>query len=78
LSENATDFFSLDNAVEDYGSAVKLSELRATVIADYLVSKGIQKDRMEIKAWGGKKPLYKVDDDKAEANVRVEIEVLHK
>ena len=77
LKDGATDFFSLDNTVEDYGSAVLLSELRADIIMDYLVSKGIDKNRMSIKAWGGKKPLYQVDDEKAEANVRVEIEVLN-
>jgi outer membrane protein OmpA-like peptidoglycan-associated protein len=74
--DGSKDFFSMDNAVQDYGSAVKLSELRALVIRDYLVANGIDPKRMSIKAWGGKKPLYEVDDEKAEANVRVEIEVL--
>jgi outer membrane protein OmpA-like peptidoglycan-associated protein len=76
LPEGSKDFFSMDNAVQDYGSAVKLSELRALVIRDYLVANGIDSKRMSIKAWGGKKPLYEVDDEKAEANVRVEIEVV--
>ncbi len=75
-ADSSTDFFSLDNTVEDYGSAKELSELRATAIRDYLIAKGINKKRMTIKAWGGKKPLYKFDDAKAEANVRVEIEVI--
>ena len=75
--DGSKDFFTMENAVQDYGSAVKLSELRALVIRDYLVANGINSKRMSIKAWGGKKPLYEVDDDKAEANVRVEIEVLH-
>ena len=68
-------FFSLDNSVEDSGSAKELSEMRANVIRDYLIKNGVDKKRMGIKAWGGKKPIYKVDDDRAEANVRVEIEV---
>ena len=71
-----SDFFSLDGTLEDYGSAKELSEERATLILDYLVKNGIDKKRMSVKAWGGKKPLYPVDDAKAEANVRVEIEVL--
>lgn len=75
--DGSKDFFTMDNAVQDYGSAVKLSELRALVIRDYLVANGIDPKRMTIKAWGGKKPLYEVDDEKAEANVRVEIEVLN-
>lgn len=78
LKDGSKDFFSLDNTVQDYGSAQKLSELRALLIRDYLVYNGININRMSIKAWGGKKPLFKVDDEKAEANVRVEIEVLNK
>ena len=77
LKPNASNFFSLDETEDDYGSAVKLSELRASVIMDYLTANGIDKKRMSIKAWGGKKPLFEVDDEKAEANVRVEIEVLN-
>ncbi len=75
-ANESSDFFSLDGTVEGYGSAKELSEERATLIRDYLVNNGIDKKRMSVKAWGGKKPLYPVDDIKAEANVRVEIEVL--
>lgn len=75
LKDGSNDFFSMENTEQDFGSAVKLSELRALVIRDYLITNGINAKRMTIKAWGGKKPLYKVDDAKAEANVRVEIEV---
>jgi outer membrane protein OmpA-like peptidoglycan-associated protein len=77
MKKSSTDFFSLDNTEEDFGSAEKLSELRANAIKDYLIVNGIASSRMSIKAWGGKKPLFEVDDAKAEANVRVEIEVLH-
>ena len=58
------------------GSAVKLSEERARVIQQYLVKQGIDEKRMEIKAWGGKKPVYDDDHPSAAANVRVEVEVL--
>ena len=77
LKDPNGDFFSLGNSVEDYGSAKDLSEMRANVIRSYLVKNGISEKRMSIKAWGGKKPLYSIDSDKAEANVRVEIEVLN-
>jgi len=73
---DSTDFFSMENTVEDYGSAKELSQMRAEQIRDYLVVKGINKKRMTVKAWGGKKGLFQVDDDRAEANVRVEIEVV--
>ena len=62
--------------MEDFGTAKELSELRALLIRDYLVSKGIDKKRMDIKAEGGAKPIYDIKDERAEANVRVEIEVL--
>ena len=74
-NENAN-FFSLENTVEDYGSAKELSEQRANLIKEYLIAHGIDKKRMSIKAEGGKMPIYNIDDEKAEANVRVEIEVL--
>ncbi len=74
---NSKDFFSLskDNN-EDNGSALKLSEERARIIQSYLVSQGIDVNRMDLKAWGGKKPIYDEDHSLAQANVRVEIEIL--
>ncbi len=71
------DFFSLstDNN-EGKGSALKLSEERARIIQSYLVDQGIDIKRMEIKAWGGKMPIYDEDHSLAHANVRVEIEIL--
>jgi outer membrane protein OmpA-like peptidoglycan-associated protein len=71
-----SDFFSLDNTVEDYGSSKELSEQRAELIRDYLIANGIDKKRLAIKAEGGRKPIYNVDDDRAVANVRVEIEIV--
>lgn len=71
------DFFSLQNdVVTTTGSAKHLSELRADVIRDYLVANGIQADRIEIKAWGGKRPLYDKKGANAKRNVRVEVEIL--
>ncbi len=74
---NSKDFFSLspDNS-EDKGSATKLSEERARAIQSYLVKEGIDISRMELKAWGGKKPIYDEDHSLAQANVRVEVEIL--
>ena len=74
---NSKDYFALskDNN-EGKGSATKLSEERARIIQSYLVSQGIDINRMELKAWGGKKPIYDEDHSLAQANVRVEIEIL--
>lgn len=69
-------FYSLANSTESYGSAKKLSEERAEIIKAFLISEGIAEDRMVVKAWGGKKPIFDKMHSQAQANVRVEIEVL--
>lgn len=69
-------FFSLTGSKEGFGSAKLLSEERAKVIRAYLVSNGIDVNRMLIKAWGGKRPMYDKHHARAAENVRVEIEIL--
>lgn len=69
-------FFSLTNTIEGFGSAKKLSEERALVMKQYLISNGIEKDRMQIKPWGGKRPIHDKNAVRANENVRVEIEIL--
>ncbi|HEY3405984.1 MAG TPA: OmpA family protein [Ohtaekwangia sp.] len=69
-------FFSLDGSKQTVGSARDLSFNRAEVIKEYLISKGIAADRMEIKAWGGKRPIYDKHSANAKKNVRVEVEIL--
>jgi len=74
---DSKNFFQLnkDNK-EGRGSANKLSEERALLIQKYLIENGIAPARSEVKAWGGKQPIYEVDHQAAQANVRVEIEIL--
>ncbi len=69
-------FFSLDGSVNTLGTAKELSQLRAEVIRDYLIENGISADRIDIKAWGGKKPLFDRNGPNARKNVRVEVEIL--
>jgi len=69
-------FYSLSGTKQGVGSARKLSEERALVIKEYLVSSGVSEDRMEVKAWGGKKPIHDKHSVRANENVRVEIEIL--
>lgn len=69
-------FFSLNDTKEGFGSAKKLSQERAEVIKEYLVNEGIDPGRMEIKAWGGKRPIHDKNSPRAEENVRVEVEIL--
>jgi outer membrane protein OmpA-like peptidoglycan-associated protein len=69
-------FFSLEGVREYIGSAKNLSYERAETIKKYLIAQGISDDRIEIKAWGGKRPLYDKHSVNARRNVRVEVEVL--
>lgn len=68
--------FSLDGSSNTVGSAKDLSRLRAEAIKEYLVSNGIGADRIAVKAWGGKRPLYDKRSVNARKNVRVEVEIL--
>jgi len=74
--ETSTNFFTRTGASEESLSAKRLSELRAEAVRNYLVYEGIDKDRMELRGWGGKRALYKKLDPQAIQNVRVEIEIL--
>ncbi len=69
-------FFSLDGAKQSVGSAKDLSGNRAGVIKEYLVANGIDASRMEVRAWGGKRPIYDKRSVNAQKNVRVEVEIL--
>jgi len=69
-------FFSLTGSKDGYGSSKKLSQVRAETIKEYLMAEGIDEGRMEIKAWGGKRNIYDKNHPQAQANVRVEIEIL--
>jgi outer membrane protein OmpA-like peptidoglycan-associated protein len=69
-------FFTLEGAKQGMGTAKDLSRSRAEVIRDYLVANGVDGTRMEIKAWGGKRPLFDKNSANAKRNVRVEVEIL--
>lgn len=73
---NEKNFFSLTGTKEGVGSAKKLSEERAEVIREYLLNEGIDPSRMQVKAWGGKRPIHDKNSARAEENVRVEVEIL--
>ncbi|HEY5918730.1 MAG TPA: OmpA family protein [Chryseolinea sp.] len=76
MNKDTQNFFSLTDTNEGFGSAKELSEQRAEIIRDYLVNNGVATSRMEIKAWGGKKPIHDKMSQRAQENVRVEIEIL--
>ncbi len=70
------DFFSLTGSKQGVGSAKDLSGNRAEIIKEYMVANGVDASRMEVKAWGGKRPLYDKHSVNAQKNVRVEVEIL--
>jgi outer membrane protein OmpA-like peptidoglycan-associated protein len=69
-------YYSLSETKQGFGSAKELSEERAIVMRDFLVNSGISAERMEVKAWGGRKPIHDKNSVRANENVRVEIEIL--
>ncbi len=69
-------FFSMDGSVNSIGSAKDLSYNRAEVIKEYLEANGINPSRIEVKAWGGKRPIFDKHSVNAKKNVRVEVEIL--
>lgn len=71
-----SDLFDLSIAKEGFGSAKELAARRAEVIKEFLVNNGISGNRIEIKSWGGKKPLYDMESENAKKNLRVEVEIL--
>ena len=73
---DSKNFFSLTGTEDGFGSAKKLSEERAKIIREFLVSGGIDENRMQIRAWGGKRPIHDKHHTRAQENVRVEIEIL--
>ena len=73
---DSKDYFSLTDTKEGFGSAKKLSQERSEVIRDFMVSEGIDAKRMQIKAWGGKRPIHDKMSAHAQSNVRVEIEIM--
>ena len=69
-------FFSLSGTKDGFGSAKELSEERAEAIRSFLISEGINAERIMVKAWGGKKPIQDKEGSKAHENIRVEVEIL--
>ena len=77
MEKGSTAYFSREGATnESFGSAKNLSQSRADLIRNYLISQGIDANRMVAMGFGGKKSIYDKFDNLAYKNVRVEIEIL--
>lgn len=70
-------FFEISPDVKKgVGTAKDLSRERAEIIREWLIAQGISGDRMEVKAWGGKRMVHDKNSEHARKNVRVEVEVI--
>ncbi len=76
MAKDSQNFFSLNDTKDGFGSAKQLSQERADIIRKYMISKGVDPSRIEIKAWGGKRPIHDKHSPRAQENVRVEVEIL--
>jgi outer membrane protein OmpA-like peptidoglycan-associated protein len=69
-------FFAITpDCITKNGKAQELSYERGGVIKEWLISKGVDAKRIDVKAWGGEKPLYPTKSADAQKNLRVEVEV---
>lgn len=68
----------MDEELVFSGTAKKLSKKRAEAVRNYLVKSGVQKDRIAIKGYGGKKPIIEAPKNlkEGEKNMRVEVYII--
>lgn len=80
LTERETITIQLEGHTDNQGNAklnLELSQDRVDNVKKYLVSKGIAKDRIKTKAFGGSQPLVQGNSQEARAkNRRVEMRIL--
>lgn len=80
MKENTKIVIQLEGHTDNKGNAeanLKLSQARVDAVKKYMVGKGIGKDRIKTKAFGGTKPIATEDTEEARAkNRRVEMRVL--
>ncbi|NJN41595.1 MAG: OmpA family protein [Flammeovirgaceae bacterium] len=74
---SSSNFFDMGTGnIKESASSKKLSELRAEVAKDYLISQGIDGDRIKIKGEGGVQMIYGQNSTLSGYNDRIEIEVI--
>lgn len=57
------------------GSSRMLALKRAEAVRNYLVTHGISGHRMNVKSWGGRRPLFDKNSVHAKKNLRVDVEI---
>jgi OOP family OmpA-OmpF porin len=80
MKENTKIVIQLEGHTDNKGNAdanLKLSQSRVDAVKKYITSKGIGKDRVKTKAFGGTQPIATENTEEARAlNRRVEMRVL--
>ena len=80
MRDNGSMVIQLEGHTDYQGDAkenLKLSQGRVDAVRSYLASKGIQKNRIKTKAFGGSQPLSREDTPEAHRmNRRVELRIL--
>lgn len=80
MKENSKVVIQLEGHTDNKGNAEanqKLSQSRVEAVKKYIISKGVKKDRVKTKAFGGSQPVATDDTEEARAkNRRVEMRVL--
>lgn len=80
MKENTKVVIQLEGHTDNKGNAeanLKLSQARVDAVKKYMTAKGINKDRVKTKAFGGTKPIATENTEEARAkNRRVEMRVL--
>ncbi|MBK7653593.1 MAG: OmpA family protein [Flammeovirgaceae bacterium] len=80
MKENTKIVIQLEGHTDNKGNAdanLKLSQSRVDAVKKYITSKGISKDRVKTKAFGGTQPIATENTEEARAlNRRVEMRVL--
>jgi outer membrane protein OmpA-like peptidoglycan-associated protein len=82
LVENPTIRIEISSHTDNVGSAAyneRLSEQRALSVVDYVLKKGIKKERIEYKGYGFREPIAPNDSDQGrQLNRRTEFKILSK
>jgi outer membrane protein OmpA-like peptidoglycan-associated protein len=69
-------FFAITpDVIVKTSKAKELSYERGEVIKEWLITQGIDAKRIDVKAWGGTKPIHPPSGAQAKKNLRVEVEV---
>ena len=75
MGESKNFFAITSDVVIKNGKAKELSYERGAVIKEWLVAQGVDPKRIDVKAWGGEKPIYPTKGVNAKKNLRVEVEI---